>query len=390
MSQFGQRPSNPLFGPNRLKIGIFGTNGKGSAQTLVPEHYRPTWENVLATSRIADENGYEAIVAYARWKGYIQGRIDHPAGIILDPFTFAAGVAQATSHPAIFITSHAPTIHPIAAAKQCATVDIISGGRIVLNVVAGWNKPELEMFGAPLREHSERYAHLSEWLSIIKQLWAEESEFDYEGSFFKIARGMSMPKPIQKPHPPIMSAGGSETGRRFACAQADICFLLLHSEAPEKWKDQIDAYKRFAREEFGREVQVWTYAPLVQRDTMAEAQEYLHRYAVEHQDCESVDGWIAGNAATAQGMSIEMLESLRNHFAAGGGGTQLVGDADYIAERLHALSDAGLDGILFTWVDFIDGMTRFNRDVLPLLERRRLRLPFRAPAETYARNGTVQ
>ncbi|SMF62070.1 Luciferase-like monooxygenase, partial [Xaviernesmea oryzae] len=151
------RPNNPLFGANRLKIGIFGTNGKGSAQTLVPEIFKPTWKNVIDTAKIADDAGYEAIVAYARWKGYIQGRPDHPAGIILDPFTYAAGVAQATSHAAIFATSHAPTIHPIAAAKQCATIDIISDGRLVLNVVAGWNKPELEMFGAPLKQHSARY-----------------------------------------------------------------------------------------------------------------------------------------------------------------------------------------------------------------------------------------
>jgi len=376
MTQLVHRPNNPLFGPNKLKIGIFGTNGKGSAHTLVPEAYKPAWDNVIRTARLADESGYEAIVAYARWKGYIEGRIDHPAGIILDPFTFAAGVAQATSHAAVFATSHAPTIHPIAAAKQCATIDIISNGRLVLNVVAGWNRPELEMFGAPLREHTERYEHLAEWLEIIRRLWTAREEFDFEGTYFKVKAAMSMPQPVQKPCPPIMSAGGSDTGRRFACAHADICFLLLHSEDPEEWRHQISAYKQFARDEFGREVQVWTYAPMVQRDTMSEAQAYLNHYAVEQQDKESVDGWVAGNAATAKGMSPETLAKLRNHFAAGGGGNQLVGTADHIAERLTQLSQAGLDGILFTYVDFIDGMTRFNRDVLPILEQRGLRAPF--------------
>mgnify|MGYP001352881609 CR=1 FL=1 len=376
MTQPASRPNNPLFGPNKLKIGIFGTNGKGSAHTLVPEAYKPTWDNVIHTARLADGAGYEAIVAYARWKGYIPGRIEHPAGVILDPFTFTAGVAQATSHAAVFATSHAPTMHPIAAAKQCATIDIISGGRLVLNVVAGWNKPELEMFGAALREHTERYEHLAEWLDIVRRLWTTTEEFDFEGSHFKVLRAMSMPQPLQRPGPPIMSAGGSETGRRFACANADICFLLLHSEDPEDWAKQIGAYKQFARDEFGREVQVWTYAPMVQRDTMKEAQDYLHYYAVEHQDRDSVDGWVAGNAATAKGMSVETLANLRTHFAAGGGGNQLVGTADHIAERLTRLSQSGLDGILFTYVDFVDGMNRFNRDVLPILEQRGLRAPF--------------
>ncbi|SED72438.1 Flavin-dependent oxidoreductase, luciferase family (includes alkanesulfonate monooxygenase SsuD and methylene tetrahydromethanopterin reductase) [Rhizobiales bacterium GAS191] len=376
MPDIVSRPNNPLYGGNRLKLGLFGTNGKGSAHTLVPEAFKPSWDNVVRTAQMADSAGYEAIVAYARWKGYIPGRVSHPAGIILDPFTYAAGVAQATSRAAIFATSHAPTIHPIAAAKQCATIDIISNGRLVLNVVAGWNRPELEMFGAPLKEHTERYEHLAEWLNVIERLWSEDEEFDFQGKFFKIVRGMSMPKPLQRPGPPIMSAGGSDTGRRFACEHADICFLLLHSEDPKDWAEQISAYKKFARDEFGRDVQVWTYAPMVQRDSMKEAQDYLRHYAVDHQDRESVDGWIAGNAATGKGMSPEMLQKLRTHFAAGGGGTQLVGTAEHIAARLHELSDAGLDGILFTWVDFIDGLTRFNRDVMPMLEALQLRAPF--------------
>lgn len=384
MQNIVSRPNNPLFGGNRLKLGLFGTNGKGSAQTLVPEAFKPTWDNVIKTARLADDAGYEAIVAYARWKGYVPGRTEHPSGVILDPFTFAAGVAQATSRAAVFATSHAPTIHPVAAAKACATIDLISNGRLVLNVVAGWNKPELEMFGAPLKEHTERYAHLAEWLTIIERLWREDEEFDHEGPFFKIVKGMSMPKPLQQPRVPIMSAGGSDTGRRFACERADICFLLLHSEDPADWARQIAAYKQFARDEFGRDVQVWTYAPVVQRDSRKEAQDYLRYYAVENEDKDSVDGWTAGNAATAKGMPMETLQNLRTHFAAGGGGTQLVGTADDIADRLHQLSDAGLDGLLLTWVDFIDGMTRFNRDVMPMLEGRQLRAPFQASRKLVA------
>jgi alkanesulfonate monooxygenase SsuD/methylene tetrahydromethanopterin reductase-like flavin-dependent oxidoreductase (luciferase family) len=64
----------------------------------------------------------------------------------MDPFTWAAAIAQATEHVGVFVTAHAPTSLPIAAAKQLATIDIISNGRLGLNVVAGWNRPELEMF----------------------------------------------------------------------------------------------------------------------------------------------------------------------------------------------------------------------------------------------------
>ena len=72
------------------------------------------------------------------------------------------------------------------------------------------------------------------------------------------------------------------------------------------------------------------------------------------------------------------LKAMRLRFAAGAGGFPLVGTADRVADRLHMLADAGLDGVLLTWVDYVDGLNRFNRDVLPALEARGLRMPFGA------------
>jgi FMNH2-dependent dimethyl sulfone monooxygenase len=371
------RPANPLFSGNRLKLGIFGTNGKGGAQTLVPEAYAPTWEASVRTAQQADRAGFEAIVAYARWKGYIPGNIDHPSGIVLDPFTWAAGIAQATSYSAILATSHAPTMHPIAVAKQSATIDIISGGRFGLNAVGGWNKHELEMFGAPLREHDERYDQLEEWLTIVKRLWSEDAEFDYAGAFFRVDGAMSMPKPLQRPGPPIMNAGGSGRGMRFACKHADMCFVILTSEDAQACAEQIGAYKRLARDQFERDVQVWTYAPCIQRETQQAAEDYLHHYAVTMEDAASLDAWSAGLAAQTKIVSPANMAGFRKRFAAGAGGNILVGTADRIAEQLEMLSDAGLDGILLTWVDFVDGIDRFIEGVLPVLEARGLREPHR-------------
>ena len=367
---------NPLFGPNRLKLGIFCTNGKGASQTLVPEAHRADWALSVRTAQMADGGGFEAIVPYARWKGYVDDSPAHPSGVVMDPFTWAAGIAVVTSHSAVFSTSHAPTIHPLLAAKQGATVDLISGGRFGLNVVGGWNKPELEMFGAPLKEHDQRYDHLAEWLGIVERLWREHEEFDFDGQFFNVVRGMSLPKPLQQPRPPIMNAGGSDRGRRFACEHADMCFIILKSERPEKCAEEVAAYKRTAREEFGREVQVWTNTFVVQRDSQAEADAYLHRYAVEQEDTASVEGWLARQAAQTQLMPEAALRAMRMRFAAGAGGFPLVGTAEVVADRLHMLADAGLDGVLLTWVDYVDGLDRFNTGVMPLLERRGLRLPF--------------
>lgn len=371
---------NPLYNDNRLKLGIFGINGKGGAQTLVPEAYRPSWPAAVKVAQMADRAGFEAIVGYARWKAYMAAKPDHPSGVVFDSFTFAAGLAQVTSYSTLFATSHAPTVHPITCAKQCVTVDHMSSGRFALNVVGGWNKHELDMFGAPLREHDQRYDQLQEWLTVMKRLWSEAEEFDFEGDFYKVVRASSRPQPFQTPHPPIMNAGGSPRGMRFACEHADICFVILQDEDPEACARQIAEYKNTARNEFGREVQVWTYCPVVLRDTQAEADAYLHHYAVEMEDKESVDAWSAGLAAQTKIVAPEKLQAFRKRFAAGVGGNILVGDADRVADQMHALADAGLDGVLCTFVDFVDGLTRFERDLMPLLEARGLRHPFETPA----------
>ena len=368
-----ERSANPLFSDNKLKLGLFGTNGKGATQTLVPEAYRPTWDASVRTAQMADDAGYEAVLAYARWKGYIDGQPDHPSGVVLDPFTWCAGIAQATSRIGIIGTSHAPTIHPVTTAKQTATIDIISGGRFALNVVGGWNKPEMDMFGAPLREHDERYDHLQEWLEIVQRLWQDEAEFDHHGPFFDIKAGCSMPKPLQRPRPPIISAGMSGRGKHFACEFADICFTVLPSEDETVYAKQIAGYKDYAREQFGREVQVWTFAFCVQRETRQAAHDYLEHFAVTHADNTSLEAW---SDAVSKDRPIEQVLAMRKRFAAGGGGCELVGTAEDIAARLQTLSDAGLDGVLLTWVDFISGIEDFNAGVLPLLERRGLRAPF--------------
>jgi dimethylsulfone monooxygenase len=366
---------HPLHGGNQLKIGIFCTNGQGAAQTLVPEVTPVSWDFSLRTAIAADEAGYEAVVPFSRWKGYPAGRPDHYSGRVFDPFTFAAGIAQATKQISVFATSHALTMHPIVVAKQGATIDAISNGRFALNVVAGWNKPELDMFGVPMPEHAGRYSQLGEWVTILRKLWSETDEFDYDGEFYTIRGGSSEPKPVQASTPPIMNAGGSATGKRFAAEHADVCFVVLQSQDEKDVREQVEQYKAMARTEFGREIQVWVHSFVVQRDTVREAQDYLHRYAVEYEDTESVDACLATAGANSQTMPEDAWRKLRQRFAAGMGGVPLIGTDETIAADLMKLSACGIDGVLLTWVDYDEGIQAFTTSVLPHLESAGLRKP---------------
>ena len=155
-----------------------------------------------------------------------------------------------------------------------------------------------------------------------------------------------------------------------------MCFVIVQSESPEKIRKQVDEYKTLAREEFGREIQVWTNSIVMQRDTQQEADAYFHRCLVEYEDTPTIDAWMAMQQEHAQLMSKEALAAFRQRMAGSGGGFPLIGSAEHIAERLSMLADCGIGGILLTWVDPLDGIARFSRDVLPLMEKAGLRSPF--------------
>jgi FMNH2-dependent dimethyl sulfone monooxygenase len=365
---------NPLFNKNRMKVGTFATNTIGSVHTSAPDAYEATWENSLRAARAADAAGFEALLALARWKAVAPGPMDHRGGIVLDPFTWAAGIAMGTRYSAVFATSHAPTVHPLIVAKQSATIDHISGGRFGLNVVGGWNRREFDMFGLTLAEHDARYDYLDEWMEVLERLWSGTEEFDFAGKFLNLKGAMSMPQPIQQPRPVIMNAGISRRGQQFACQHADCCFV-----APGLGKAEIEGYKTMAREEFGREVGVWMQVPIAQRNTRQEAEDYLNYFAVQHEDTPTVDAWLAGMAKESRSLNDEQARFSRLTVAVGG--TPIVGDATDVADEITALSELGVDGILISWFDFDDGLKRFTEGVLPLLEKRGLREPFEgAPA----------
>lgn len=364
---------NMLFNDNRLKLGLFGLNGVGISMTTAPEALSGDWAASLRASVLADAAGLEALVPYARWKGYVEDDPTHRSGIALDCNTWAAATAQATRQSSVFTTSHVPTIHPILAAKQCATIDHIAKGRFGLNVVAGWNKPELEMFGAAMRAHDDRYAQAAEWIELIRRLWTADEAFDFEGTYYQTERAISLPRPVQVPFPPIMNAGGSDRGRAFAAKYADLAFIIVNSEDEDSVRRQVDSYRELARREYDRDLQIWTFAYVVQRETEVEAREYLKYYADDFGDEACLEGWMRLQGLHTQLMPPEMMQALKFRFKAGNGGYELVGTPDQIVASLRKLSAAGVDGVLLSWVDYEDGLRRWQDKVAPRLIQADLR-----------------
>ena len=186
-----------VLGDNPLKLGVFGVNvSNGCAITTADGTIEVNWPESVELARAADRAGIEAMVPVARWKGF--GGSTNFNHRTFETYTWAAGLAQATERIAIFATSHVPTIHPVLAAKQATTIDHISGGRFGLNIVAGWNATEFEMFGKSQLPHEERYEAAEEWIELIKRLWTEPGSFDFTGRYFDCPGAYAEPKPLQQ------------------------------------------------------------------------------------------------------------------------------------------------------------------------------------------------
>jgi dimethylsulfone monooxygenase len=370
-----RRSTNPLFNDNKLKLGTFGTNVSGGCSiTKAPGALVMTWDNVSRISKLADDMGLEALVPVARWRGF-GGETDFNAHCF-ETYTWAAGLGGQTNDAAVFSTSHVPTMHPILAAKQATTIDHITGGRFALNIVVGWYQPELEMFGSKIMEHDVRYDYADEWIEVMKMLWTEEGEFTYDGKFFQVPNGFHQPKPIQGPFPALMNAGGSDRGKRFGAKHCDMMFIAMTNTDPDAMRAEIESVRKIARDDYGREIQIWTNAYVVHGDTEQEARDYYDYYVNQMGDWAAADNLIRVLGIQSKIASKEVIEGVKSQFIAGYCGYPLVGTTEQIAEGLQTISDVGFDGSLLSWVNYEAGLQRFSKEVMPLLEQVGLRKPF--------------
>ena len=365
---------HPLYNDRALKLGTFSTNlSGGCSMSTIDGVLEATWDQTTALARMGEEMEFEALVPVGRWRGF--GGATNFNGAGFECFTWAAGQAAQTEKAGVFVTSHVPTIHPVMAAKQISTIDHISSGRVALNVVTGWNAAEIEMFGAPLLPHDERYAVAQEWIDIVRALWTRDDPFSFEGKYYHVKDAILRPKPVQQPYPALMNAGSSAAGRNFGARNCDVVFISsdIGQKTPEGMSEKVAQFKRLAREEYGRDIQVWVNAYIVEGDTEADANAFLDYYANQHGDWEAatnlVDGLMGGSAS----YDPQTMEQMKLHFIAGWGGYPIVGTQAQVVDSLIALSATGLDGVLLSWPRYIEGMREFRDVTYPLLKQAGLR-----------------
>ena len=358
-----------------MKLGIFMPNLAGApGVSLAPSSTTPTLEYNVAVAQLDERIGFDFLLPATRWKSF--GGASDQQGPGLDPFIWAAAVAMRTSRIGVWSTINAPIVPPMLCAKLGASIQEISGGRWGLNVVSGWNIPEIEMFGKTAVAHDERHAAAEEWVQVVRTAWTEQ-DFDFDGRYHRVYGGYLAPKP--DPLPTMMVAGESSSSVDLSARLMDCHFMT--SDDPANLATRVaDVRARAAAH--GRTLQLYCPLFVLARDTEAEAHAALERI-VGDADLIAVDNVlrilnikVKGDSRADRGYGQWRRSALEERLITAFLQPLLVGTPEQVAAKLGEYVAAGVDGVMLDWHDFLGELEYFGDRVLPLLEQAGLRAPF--------------
>lgn len=244
----GKEPQAPTF------FWFLPSAGDGSYLGTDFLHRPVTFEYMRDLALAVDRLGFEGVLL--------------PTGhACLDGWTLASALAPLTRKLRFLVALRPGIMSPALAARQAAALDIISNGRLLLNVVTGGNPTELAYDGLYL-DHDERYRQTDEFLSIWRRI-LQGKPVDYEGRHLS-AKGGSPPvfSSVQKPYPPIYFGGSSAAGIDVAAEHADM--YLTWGEPPAQVAEKLDEVRAAAARR-GRTLRFGIRLHFIVRETDQEA-----------------------------------------------------------------------------------------------------------------------
>lgn len=293
-----------------------------------------------------------------------------------DSWIVASALAGFTERLRFLVAVRPGLLSPAVAARMTATLDRISGGRTLVNVVTGGDPVENRGDGL-FADHAERYEITDEFLEIYLRLLKGE-EVTYSGRHLKVEAGKLLYPPVQQPHPPLYFGGSSPSAH--AVAARHVQKYLTWGEPPAQVADKIrDVRARAAAA--GREVSFGIRLHVIVRDTAEEAwkaADDLIRHIDDATIAEAQKVFARMDSEGQRRMSAlhggrrDKLEVGPNLWAGvglvrGGAGTALVGDPQTVAERMREYMAVGVDTFVLSGYPHLEEAYRFGESVLPLL-----------------------
>ncbi len=191
-----------------VKFGLFSITGD--------------YAQALRTAKLADAQGFYSILL----NDHFFSPFRPPREPQLECFTTLSAIAAVTTRIRVGSLVAAVAFRsPPLLAKIASTLDHVSNGRMVLGLGAGWEREEYDAHNYPYPSNAERLAQLADAIKLLKVMWTQD-EPTYRGTYFSIEKAYNNPRPLQKPHPPIMLGGSGSKLLEIAAAEADIANLI--------------------------------------------------------------------------------------------------------------------------------------------------------------------
>lgn len=311
-------------------------------------------------ARIAEAAGFEYGLTQIRFTAGYGAENQH------ESVAFSHALLAATERLKIIAALLPGPWNPTLAAKQIATINNLTAGRIAINLVSGWFSGEFRAIGEPWLDHDERYRRSEEFIRALRGIWTEDS-FTFAGDFYRYRDYSLKPKPID-PQPEIFQGGSSRAARDMAARVSDWYFT--NGNTPENVAKQVDDLQAKAAA-LGRRVKIGVNAFAVARATETEARAVVDEIiAKANPEAVKAFGHEVKNAgkASPEGegnwakSTFEDLVQYNDGFK-----SNLIGTPRQIAERILDLKHAGVDLVLLGFLHFQEEVEFFGREVIPLV-----------------------
>ena len=218
----------------------------------VPGEWPLQWDTVLGWARRAEALGFESLWL-ADHLFFDLSRHGGPARLagVFDPLPALGGLARGTSRARLgTLVLCAPLRPPGVVASALATADVLSGGRVVAGVGAGWYEPEFLAAGVPFRPPAARLTHLAEYVTVLRAMFGG-GPVTFSGEYVSVVDAPRLPRPVQVPPPPLW-IGGRGTALLAVVARVADGWNTAWTSTPQAYRERAEVLDR-ACERVGRD-----------------------------------------------------------------------------------------------------------------------------------------